>query len=73
MARARDGSAFANGFEGESWMNLWCSDGCTNDTEQDCPLVLVAMLGRTPAQWEDKEPGALNRYVCHEYTDKEPG
>ncbi len=58
---------FANGYEGESWMSLWCEDGCAN--YKDCPLILVALLGRTPQQWEIREPGGLNRYTCHAYTD----
>lgn len=68
MARAVEGRPFANGFEGESWMSLWCEDGCVN--QPDCPLLVVALLGRTPKQWEDKEPGSLNRYECHVYEEE---
>jgi hypothetical protein len=67
MARARDGAAFSNGFEGQSWMNLWCEDGCRN--HPDCPLLDVALLGRTPAQWVLRDPGGLNRYTCEQYSE----
>jgi hypothetical protein len=67
MARARDGSAFSNGFEGEAWIQLWCTD-CAVDTDL-CPLLGTALLGRTPAAWTLREPGGLNRYTCTEYRE----
>lgn len=70
MDRAVPRPAFANGFEGESWMSLWCVD-CVNDVDNDCPLVGVALLGRTPRAWDDASPGHLNRYVCNEFFKKE--
>lgn len=69
MARSRDERPFANGFEGESWMNLWCWD-CQVD-EDECPLIGVAMLGRTPAAWALRDPAGLNRYTCNEYQETE--
>ncbi len=42
MARARDGMAFANSTEGQSWMSLWCAD-CLNDTDEDCPLLAAQL------------------------------
>lgn len=67
--RARDGAPFSNGFEGDSWMALWCEDGCVQ--EPTCPLIVVSMLNKTPAPWQDREPGGLNRYTCTEYFDGE--
>lgn len=65
-ARARDGAPFSNGFEGESWMSLWCQD-CAH--QKFCPLLDVAFLGRTPAPWTLREPGGLNRYTCEEHQE----
>jgi hypothetical protein len=65
--RSRDGAAFSNGFEGESWMSLWCFDGCVY--EPDCPLIMVAMLDQTPGPWVERDPTSLNRYTCTEYDD----
>lgn len=62
--RARPGWAFANGFEWESWSAIWCLE-CSH--EPTCPLLVVMLQERIPAAWEDRNPGALNRYVCHEY------
>lgn len=67
LARARDGRAFSNGFEGESWTRVWCAD--CQIGEEHCPLIGVALLGRTPAAWEERQPMDLNRYVCHEYRE----
>lgn len=64
--RAHDVSPFSNGFEGETWMDLWCVD-CAK--EPDCPLLVVALMGRTPRPWTERQPMSLNRYTCHEYDD----
>lgn len=69
LARSSDVRPFSNGYEGQSWMLLWCLD-CATD-EDTCPLVAVALLGRTPAAWTEREPGGLNRYTCHEYEEIE--
>lgn len=56
---------FANGFEGESWMRIWCEE-CRY--EPDCPLILVALCGRTPGPWEEIDDQSLtHRYTCHEF------
>lgn len=59
MARAREGSPFSNSDEGYGWMANWC-DRCTHDKParnddpgNGCSLVMVALLGRTPAEWLD--------------------
>lgn len=66
LARARTGAPFANGYEGESWMSLWCQD-CTH--RNGCPLLDVALFGRTPAAWQLREPDGLNRYTCEEHQE----
>lgn len=67
MARAALKIPFSNGFEAETWTNLWCEDGCI--FYNDCPLITVAIMNRTPAAWILREPGGLNKYTCTEYSD----
>lgn len=58
LKRARDERPFSNGTEGYGWMENWC-DRCLRDAPArsmigpGCPLVAVAMLGKTPAEWLD--------------------
>lgn len=57
--RAADAPAFSNGFECER---------CTNDEDEGCPLVLVAMMERTPAEWNLKDRSDLGgQYECTEF------
>lgn len=66
MADAGDRSAFANGTEGDHWMDQWCHR-CVHDLRIDeggCPLVLVSMLGKTPTEFV---PGATGEYRCTEF------
>lgn len=59
--------AFANGFEGDSWMAVWCAT-CAQD-ENTCPLIGVALLGRTPRAWILINPGGLyDRYSCSHWS-----
>lgn len=82
-ARSRDVPAFSNGTEGHGWMANWC-DRCLRDApfrngiaKTGCPLILVALQDRTPAEWLDgprDEHGAYSiedQYVCLEF--KGPG
>jgi hypothetical protein len=64
-SRAVDRPAFSNGTEGDAWMEHWCFR-CTHDLRDDgCPLVLVAMLGQTPAEWREVDRRSLgNQYRC---------
>lgn len=76
-ADARDGSPFSNGTEGMAWMENWC-ERCVHDDEERnvfCPLVTVAMLGKTPAEWIEEKPFSLgDRYTCVEFRDQDgPG
>ena len=61
-AAAADRPAFSNGFEGDAWMERWCWQ-CVH--EESCPLLLVALLGKTPAQWQEVDRNSLgNQYTC---------
>lgn len=63
--RSVDKPPFSNGFEGESWMRIWCEE-CIH--EPRCPLILIAMCGRTPHPWEEIDRASLtHRYTCHEF------
>jgi len=60
--RAADRPAFSNGFEGDAWIGRWC---CRCQHEEDCPLILVSMMGRTPAEWQEQDRSDLgNQYRC---------
>lgn len=61
-ARASARAPFANGFEWDHWSDGNCYR-CVH--EETCPLILVAMLGKTPAEWEPGKPGHLGeQYRC---------
>ncbi|WP_410633321.1 hypothetical protein [Amycolatopsis sp. cmx-4-83] len=67
-ARSRDVPAFSNGTEGETWMANWCYR-CLRDAPHrnmgkgsGCPLILVAMMSRTPAEWLDGPRDEQGRY-----------
>lgn len=69
LAQAKDAVPFSNGFEFESWSSIWC-DECQH--QLTCPLLLVILHEKTPAAWDVIDPGALNRYHCQEFEQKEP-
>jgi hypothetical protein len=59
---SRPTPAFSNGFEGDCWQSAWC-ESCQH--QDDCALLDVAHLGRTPAEWIELDRYALNnRYFC---------
>lgn len=64
MERARPLVPFSNGYEYGCWSSIWCEE-CVN--EPTCPLLLVSLHEVTPGPWEDRSPGELNRYHCHEF------
>jgi hypothetical protein len=65
MDRAADRPAFSNGFEGDAWMERWCHQ-CRH--VEDCPLLLVAMIGMTPAEWQELNRGDLGgQYDCTKF------
>lgn len=75
FARARDVAPFSNGTEGHGWMAEWC-DRCLVDAPfrngisgTGCPLIAVAMMDRTPAEWIDGPRDEHGRYsVAQQYT-----
>lgn len=71
---AQQRAAFSNGTEGECWMHNNCHR-CVNDDPNDgCDLVLVALLGRTPAEWTPDKSGSISeQYRCMYFRDKEDG
>lgn len=58
---AKDEPPFSNGTEWEIWSYNVCMGGtnherrCVNDDGADegngCPLILLSMIGKTPAEW----------------------
>lgn len=76
---ARDNPAFSNGTEGECWMEANCHQ-CINDSPElvdrgeGCPLIEVAILGRTPMEWTPDKPGSLGeQYRCMYFRSKDDG
>jgi hypothetical protein len=70
MERAQPTAPFSNSTDGFGWMSIWC-DECAQ--EADCPLLLVAMMNRTPAAWVLREPLGINKYTCIEYQEAKGG
>jgi hypothetical protein len=79
-ADARDQRPFANGTEGYGWMGNWCYRPCLHDlpfqndiSPRGCPIILVAFLGKTPAEFLDgprDEQGLYSiedQYHCIEF------
>jgi len=84
-SESRDRPPFANGTEGYGWMAANC-DTCIwdrparhGDEGNGCPLLLIALVGRTPAQWLDgprDEQGLYriaDQYHCVEYRHEDAG
>jgi hypothetical protein len=80
QATAREVSPFSNGTEGECWMENNCHR-CINDAptrrdewDKGCPLIMVALLGKTPVEWMETNPYGLgNRYMCIYFRDENDG
>ncbi|HLU99158.1 MAG TPA: hypothetical protein VKZ89_20175 [Thermobifida alba] len=82
MARSRDRTPFSNGTEGAAWMAAWCHR-CVHDADArdmngpGCPLVFVAIQGRTPAEWDDGPRdenglyGLADQYQCTYFRDED--
>lgn len=83
---ARQEPPFSNSGEGYGWMGENCGT-CIHDKDQrseeiagpGCPLVMVALMGRTPAQWLDgpRDSSGLysigTQYTCVEYRHEDDG
>lgn len=62
--RSEDSKPFSTVSLPQGWLAIWCQE-CTRPP--DCPLLLVAMLLRTPAAWELRDAGAVNKWTCMEF------
>jgi hypothetical protein len=84
-ADARPGSPFSNGTEGYAWMGTWCDECVNNDEETElwCPILSVALLGKTPSEWIEQPwgqikgrpegetaPSLTDRYHCTEFVQR---
>jgi len=75
-ADARPGTAFSNGTSFEIWSAGWC-ERCKWDaafqsgtTDQGCPLLLIAIMGKTPKEWTET---GLQDYDCSEFVSDDDG
>lgn len=77
MAGARDQSPFSNHTEWEIWSARWC-ERCANDTPEKvdrgegCPLILAALMRKTPAEWLDDDEHT-HTYRCIEFRHQGDG
>lgn len=83
---ARHEPAFSNSTEGDGWMSSNCGT-CIHDKDQrtedipgpGCPLILVALMGRTPIQWmegplsPEGHISIANQYRCIQYRHEDDG
>lgn len=65
LARSRPEPAFSNGEEGHAWESNWCGR-CMRDAPfrsgiapTGCPLLLIALMDRTPAEWFEQPWGQI--------------
>lgn len=74
---ARAERPFSNSTQWEVWSYRWC-ERCLNDPvdpdEQamnGCPLILVALNDRTPAEWMEQPPNESGDYFhCVEFRER---
>lgn len=65
---SRPGAAFSNSTSWDMWSARWC-EGCHNDINEDCPIILTAMFGdRTPQEWVEV---GMQNYECTEFQPRE--
>lgn len=75
QADAKDRRPFSNGTEGYAWMDNWCYRCMKNDEETElwCPLLTVALLGKTPVEWIDQTADGHrlgDTYRCIEFEER---
>ncbi len=71
LDRAEDTMPFSNSTDGYAWTDRWCGR-CLKNTNDDCPLLTVALLGKTPFGWIEMHGQDLVwRYLCAEYQENE--
>lgn len=77
MLTARDGTPFSNHTMWEIWADQWCYR-CTKDSEElvdqgkGCPLIMVALMRKTPAQWTTatEKDEVYGNYHCSEFEER---
>lgn len=77
MATSRDEPAFSNSSMWELWAPRWCYR-CTKDSPEmvdrgaGCPLIMVALMGRTPVEWTaaTERDRIFGNYQCSEFEER---
>lgn len=77
FADARQESAFSNGSMWDHWADRWCYR-CTKDSVEmvergeGCPLIMVALTGRTPLEWTaaSEQDRIFGSYHCSEFVER---
>ncbi|MFI5541997.1 hypothetical protein ACIA5H_37105 [Nocardia sp. NPDC051900] len=72
------GAPFSNSTESEVWFYNVCAGGgvearrCVNDDDEfnPCPLVTLAVLGQTPAEWVDGRTASGEARLADRCTEK---
>lgn len=72
---AKEGSPFSNSTQGEIWMNQWCyrckvdAPYQRDESDTGCPLLVVALVGMTPAEWTTRtnDDAIHANYHCSEF------
>jgi hypothetical protein len=77
--QSRDQPPFSNS-DGYAWFEancttcIWEKPARQGDEGNGCPLVLLALVGRTPAQWIAGNPDDISsKYTCIEYRHEDDG
>lgn len=65
-ADAADRRPFSNSTQWEIFSASWCWRDCVKDRDEDCPLIMVALLGKTPTEWT-VEDGTVTE--CSEFQE----
>lgn len=74
-AAASPRAAFSNGTAGDIWMDRWCyrcrrDSPALVDAGNGCSLIMVAFMGRTPAEWHEQ---GIQDYRCDEFVERRDG
>lgn len=56
---AKDERPFSNGTEGYAWTDNWCGTCVHEAGDNECPLLGVALMGRTPIEWIEQPWGQV--------------
>jgi hypothetical protein len=62
-------AAFSNGYEWDCWSSKWCKR-CINDINNDCPIIMNALMGNQPVEWVPSIENSLyDRYLCIQFEE----